>query len=149
MAYTVLPKENPQRNNKHTVTILDRRDDDELIGPDLHWSIDWHPKTREWWDTWRRTEIALLLEASDWEFLQDTALLHHRVYNDRSSIAQVTAAMAEIRQRVAKFGATFEDRLKLRIKFAETTTAEAKAANGPQVEKKVSYKALMEESDDS
>lgn len=149
MAYTVLPKENPARNNKHTVTILDRRDDDELIGPDLHWSVDWHPKTREWWDTWRRTEIATLLEDSDWEFLQDTAFLHHRVYNDRSSIAQVTAAMAEIRQRVAKFGATFEDRLKLRIKFADTQVAENKAGNLPVGVKKVDYEALMEASDDS
>jgi hypothetical protein len=149
MAYTVLPKENPARNNKHQSTVLERRTDDELIGPDLHWSIDWHPITKEWWDEWRRSEIAVILEPSDWKFLQDTALIHHRSYNDtRTSIAQVTAAMAEIRQRVAKFGATLEDRLKLRIKFAETTTAENKAAAGPAVDKKINYRALVQ-SDDS
>lgn len=149
MAYTVLPKENPARNNKHTQTVLPRREDGELIGPDLNWSIDWHPITRAWWDEWRRSELALILEPSDWQFLQDTAYIHHRSYNDtRASIAQVTAAMAEIRQRVAKFGATFEDRIKLRIRFAEATTAEAKAAAGPQVDKKIDYRALVE-SDDS
>jgi hypothetical protein len=146
MAFTTLPKENPQRNNKHVVTILDRREDNELVGPDLHWSLDWHPKTREWWDTWRRTEIAVMLEPSDWEFLEDTALLHHETWNNkRASIAQKTAALAEIRQRVAKFGATFEDRLKLRIKFADVTIREDKAKAGPQVDKKVNYAELMQE----
>jgi hypothetical protein len=145
MAYSqVIPKENPARQNKQVTTVLARRNDGELIGPELHWTVDWHPKTRDWWDSWRRHELAPVMEESDWEFLQDTAFLHHRAYTDRTSIAQVTAAMAEIRQRVSKFGATFEDRLKLRIKFADTQIAEDKAANGPQVAKRVNYAALMD-----
>lgn len=150
MAYTVLPKENPARNNKHTNTVLERRDDDELIGPELHWTIDWHPRTREWWDTWRRHEIAPFLEPTDWDFLQDTALMHHEIWNTpRMSFAQKTNGLAEIRQRVSKFGATFEDRLKLRIKFADAQTAENRAAAGPPVNKPVNYKALLEGDNDS
>jgi hypothetical protein len=127
MAYTVLPKENPQRRNKHTELTLDRRDG-TLIGPELSWTIDWHPQTREWWDTWRRSEIAPMLENSDWDFLQDTALIHHDIWNNqRMSVAQKTNALAEIRQRVAKFGATYEDRLKLRIKFADASIKEDQA----------------------
>jgi hypothetical protein len=146
MARTVIPKDNPARRNKHQELTLDRREDDTLIGPDLHWSVDWHPIVREWWDDWRRSEIAPMLEKSDWNFLQDTALLLHEVYNStRASIAQKTAALGEIRQRVSKFGATYEDRLKLRIKFADASIREDKA--NPIVKNRVDYKGMM--SDDS
>lgn len=129
MAYSqVTPKANPARNNKHTELTLYRREDEALIGPELSWTIDWHPQTKEWWDTWRRSEIAPMLEPSDWDFLQDTALIHHDVWNaPKMSVAQKTNALAEIRQRVGKFGATYEDRLKLRIKFADASMKEDKA----------------------
>ena len=94
--------------------------------------------------------MAPLLERTDWDFLEDTALLHHGVWNGgRVSIAQQTNALAEIRQRVAKFGATLEDRLKLRIKFADTQIVEGKVAKGPQVENKIDYKTLLEADDAS
>lgn len=141
MAYTVLPKENPARRNKHDTTVLERREDTDLIGPDLHWTIDWHPKTREWWDMWRRSELAPAMEPSDWEFLSDTALLHHDVWNGRISVAQKTNALAEIRQRVAKFGATLEDRIKLRIKFADANIKEDKAK--PIVNDKKDYRQRL------
>lgn len=142
MARTIIPKENPARRNKHVELTLERRDG-TLIGPELSWTIDWHPRTRDWWDTWRRSEIAPMLEESDWEFLQDTALIHHRVHQERTSIAQMTAAMAEIRQRVQKFGATYEDRLKLRIHFADASIKEDKA--NPIVQNRVNYKEMLEE----
>lgn len=122
----VLPKENPQRRNKHTELVLDRRDG-ELIGPELSWTIDWHHKTRDWWDTWRRSDIAPMLEETDWEELENTALLHHNIWSNKVSVAQMAAALAEIRQRVAKYGATYEDRLKLRITFADASIREDKA----------------------
>ena len=150
MARTVIPKDDPVRRNKNESTTLIRRTDDTLIGPELHWSIDWHPKTREWWDMWRKHELAPVMEPSDWEFLEDTALLHHGVWNGgRVSIAQQTNALAEIRQRVAKFGATLEDRLKLRIRFADTQIAENRASNMPQVQNKVDYRELLGDDDAS
>jgi hypothetical protein len=128
MARSIIPKENPARRNKHDSFVLERREDDDLLGPSLSWTIDWHPETKEWWEEIQRSELALILEPSDWRFLQDTALMHHHVWNNpRVSIAQMTAAMAEIRQRVAKYGATLEDRLKLRMKFADATTKEVEA----------------------
>lgn len=128
MARGVIPKENPARRNKHETFVLERRDDNELMGPDLSWTIDWHPETKKWWEELRRSELALILEPSDWRFLQDTALLHHDVWNTpKMSLAMKTNAMAEIRQRVGKYGATLEDRLKLRMKFADATTKEVEA----------------------
>ncbi len=138
MARTIIPKENPARRNKHTEITLERGDG-SLIGPELSWSIDWHPKTKEWWDTWRSSPIAPMLEGTDWEELENTALLHHNIWNSRISVAQMSAALAEIRQRVAKYGATYEDRLKLRIKFADASFKEDKANPAP----KIDYKSML------
>jgi hypothetical protein len=143
MAYTVLPKENPARRNKHDSITLERRTDDVLIGPDLSWTIDWHPKTRAWWDAWRRSPQALMFEETDWEELESAALIHHHIWNNpKISVAQLSAGLAELRQRVAKFGATYEDRLKLRMKFADASIKEDKA--NPIIEKRVNYKEMME-----
>lgn len=142
MAFTVLPKENPARNNKHTEITLPRRTDSDLIGPELSWTIDWNHKTREWWDTWRRSNQAIMFEATDWEELESAALLHHNIWNNsKISVAQLSAGLAELRQRVAKYGATYEDRLKLRMKFADATIKEASMASEA---KKVNYRKMFE-----
>lgn len=144
MAYTVIPKENPARNNKHQNITLERRTDNIPIGPELSDTVEWHPKTKEWWHTWRMAPIAPLLEDTDWEELELAALAHHKIWTtiNRISIAQMTTGLAEIRQRVAKFGATYEDRLKLRIKLSDATIKEDKA--NPVVAKRVDYKDLVE-----
>lgn len=146
MAYSqVIPKANPARNNKHTELILERRDG-EIIGPDLSWTIDWHPKTREWWDTWRRSTQAVMFEQTDWEELESAALLHHNIWNNpKISVAQLSAGLAELRQRVAKYGATYEDRLKLRMKFADASLKEDKMVNSSP--KKVDYRKMFEDED--
>lgn len=141
MASRVIPKENPARRNKHVELQLERRDD-TLIGPELSWTIDWNHKTREWWDTWRRSPIAPMLEDTDWEELENTALLHHNIWSNKVSVAQMSAALAEIRQRVAKYGATYEDRLKLRITFADASIKEDKA--NPIITNKVDYESMFE-----
>lgn len=143
MAYSQqIPKANPARNNKHTELTLERRGG-ELIGPDLSWTIDWHPKTREWWDSWRRSDQAIMFEQTDWEELESTALIHHNIWNNpKISVAQLSAGLAEMRQRVAKYGATYEDRLKLRMKFADASIKEDKVvASG---KRKVNYREMFE-----
>lgn len=143
MAFTVLPKENPARRNKHTEITLDRRDN-VLLGPDLSWTIDWHPKTREWWDSWRASPQAAMFEQTDWEELENTALIHHNIWNSpKISVAQLSAGLAELRQRVAKFGATYEDRLKLRIKFADTSIREDQAK--PIINKRTNYQDMFKD----
>ncbi|CAB4215032.1 hypothetical protein UFOVP1616_39 [uncultured Caudovirales phage] len=79
---------------------------------------DWHPQTLAWWQTWRTSPLAEKMEETDWDFLLDTALLHTAFWNGSNKVA------GELRLRVAKFGATLEDRLKLRIDAVEGAAAE-------------------------
>jgi len=67
-----------------------------------------------WWQHWRESPQAQTWLATDWSCLLDTALLHADFWlGDRS-------VEAGLRLRVAKFGATPEDRLRLRIAVGET-----------------------------
>jgi hypothetical protein len=88
--------------------------------------IEWHPRTVEWWETWKESELAKDFTASDWSFLIDTALMHHSLW----SKGQWTLA-AEVRLRVAKFGATPEDRARLRITFADADEKDEKRRQRP------------------
>lgn len=72
---------------------------------------------------WAESELARDFTATDWSFLLDTALMHHAMW----SKGQWTLA-AEVRLRVAKFGATPEDRARLRITFADADEKDEKRA---------------------
>jgi hypothetical protein len=96
--------------------------DDELRGPELPDGVlgvntktgeltEWHPMTRAWWQTWRESAQASTFTDTDWAFLVDTALMHHSMWDK----GQWTLA-AEVRLRAAKFGATPEDRARLKLK---------------------------------
>lgn len=69
---------------------------------------------------WADSELAERFISSDWSFLLDTALLHTAVWSGELD------KLPELRIRVAKFGATPEDRARLRIQFAEADQAEAR-----------------------
>ena len=86
----------------------------------------WHRATQRWWANWRASAQATSWVEADWDFLVDTALLHHRMWTDGAP-----ALAAEIRLRVAKFGATPEDRMRLRMTI-EADQAEV-AATGAGV----------------
>lgn len=91
--------------------------DGELRGPLLPEGVlpddeDWHPRTRQWWETWRRSAQAQVFIETDWDFLLDTALLHHVMWTKgRWEFA------SEVRLRAAKYGATPEDRMRLKLKI--------------------------------
>lgn len=91
-------------------------DDGGLRGFDLPDGVlpddgDWHERTVAWWQTWRTAPQSLEMLPTDWDFLLDTALMHHIMWSKgRWEFA------SEIRLRAAKFGATIEDRLRLRMK---------------------------------
>jgi hypothetical protein len=89
--------------------------------PDLPKDIEWHPRTVAWWQMWQRSPQAELFTESDWSFLLDTALMHSAMW----ARSQWTLA-AEVRLRVAKFGATPEDRARLRMVFADADEKDAK-----------------------
>lgn len=74
---------------------------------------EWHPQTVRWWNNWRESpQASKMLTAVDWDYLLDTALLHHQMW---VSGGKNSERAAEIRMRVATFGATYADRLRLRL----------------------------------
>jgi hypothetical protein len=79
----------------------------------------WPERTREWWAMWQASPQAEHFGSTDWEFLLDTALIHAKVW------AGDLSAAPELRLRVAKFGATMEDRARLRMQFAAADEADA------------------------
>ena len=81
---------------------------------------DWHAATRRWWDSWRRSPQGVrMMTEPDWDYLLDTALLHHQMW---MSGGKNSERAAEIRMRVAAFGATPADRARLRIEVEAAPT---------------------------
>jgi hypothetical protein len=124
------PKDPAQRRRTNAdpipTAIVDS--DDELRGPPLPEDAlpePWHPRTLAWWDTWRRSPQATTFIATDWDFLLDTALMHHTMWSKgRWEFA------SELRLRAAKFGATPEDRARLRMQVTATPAPKPAASEG-------------------
>lgn len=85
--------------------------------------FEWPARTREWWAMWGESPLASDFTSTDWSELLDTARIHASFWSGNLSAA------AELRLRVAKFGATPEDRARLRIQFATADEAEAKKSS--------------------
>lgn len=81
----------------------------------------WAEQTRVWWRMWADSALAVDFTSTDWSELLDTAVLHSEFWNGNFKLA------GELRLRVAKFGATPEDRARLRITFAQADEAEVSA----------------------
>lgn len=79
----------------------------------------WNAQTKKWWGHLRRSPQANLIQSDvEWDYLLDTALMHHTMWEKgRWEFAN------EIRMRLAKFGITPEDRLRLRVEIAEPSGA--------------------------
>lgn len=115
----VLSRSNDQARREAASTKI--TPDDVVRGPELP-EGDWHPRTVAWWQTWRTSPQAKTFLATDWDVLAETALMHTRLWNGEVSIAP------ELRLRVAKFGATVEDRLRLKM-LIDTDVDEAAASS--------------------
>lgn len=85
----------------------------------------WPEATKRWWDTWGNEPMAADFRPTDWDFLLDTALIHAAVWGS-GDLKQ----LPELRLRVAKMGATGEDRARLRITYAAADEADSKRAPG-------------------
>lgn len=90
------------------------KDDGEVL------ELAWPQQTRNWWQMWKDSPLSAEFTSTDWSFLLDTAMLHAAFWQGDIKVA------GELRQRVAKFGATPEDRARLRITFAAADEAEEK-----------------------
>ncbi|GCD94374.1 phage terminase small subunit [Embleya hyalina] len=127
-----LPKSPAKRRRKNADPIAPRKlvPDAELRGPDLPDDAlpdpePWHPRTVGWWQTWRRSAQAREFPETDWDFLIDTALIHHTMgTKGRWDFA------SELRLLAAKFGATVEDRARLRMTSRSLTTKPRPAGRG-------------------
>lgn len=105
------------------------RDDGRIV------VLDWPDVTREWWQMWAASPLSDEFTETDWSELRDTARLHALFWLGDKSVA------GELRLRVAKFGATPEDRARLRIQFAAADEAEAKRP-APGASARDRYKGL-------
>jgi hypothetical protein len=121
------PKKVVRRTNprpESTVLVAD----DTLRGPDLpdvRFGEDrdpWPAQTLAWWATWRRSPQSQTFTDTDWSFLVDTAIMHAEFWRgDRRQAA-------ELRLRVAKFGATPEDRARLHLEVTRAVTDSPRVA---------------------
>lgn len=82
---------------------------------------DWGEATQAWWRMWAESPQAEHFGVTDWDFLMDTALCHYDVWSNGN-----LDRLSELRTRVAKFGATPEDRARLRMQFAEADEADSR-----------------------
>lgn len=73
----------------------------------------WPKATRAWWKTWGASPLTEGFTAVEWDELQVAAVLHALFWSGEIKVA------SELRLRTGKFGATPEDRLRLRIEFAD------------------------------
>lgn len=124
------PSPNRRRRNADTYADVQTRvqaTSIELRGPSLFEatcgaSVDWEPQTRalvaRWWDTWRRSPLAVAFLDTDWSRLAMLAPLVASYY-DRPHYTK----LAEIRQSESLLGATHVDRLKARIKVEDSEAA--------------------------
>ena len=108
------PSARARRNQSEPLTIV--APDDQVRGPDLPEDFEWPATTRAWWETWRRSPQAKTFTDTDWSFLVDTAVMHAEFWLGNRNLA------GELRLRVAKFGATPEDRMRLKIAVGEPST---------------------------
>lgn len=98
-----------RRRNADPIKATTVTADGQVRGPELPDDVDWPDRTRAWWKTWRTSPQSQTFTESDWDFLLDTALLHAQLWQGDAKAA------TELRLRVAKFGATPEDRARLRM----------------------------------
>lgn len=85
----------------------------------------WPAQTLIWWEMWRVDPLSSEFRATDWADLMDTAVIHGQFWSGEVKLA------GELRLRVAKHGATQEDRARLRITFAAADEADEKRGHRP------------------
>jgi hypothetical protein len=109
-------RERDTRRRQGDVTVVER--DDVLRGPDLPAAIvDPHPETIDWWRTWRLAPQAALFEETDWSQLKRAAILVDSYW--KGARRPSAAAAAELRLIEERFGASFVDRQRAKIRIED------------------------------
>lgn len=99
-------------------------DDQACAAPDLPdftpWGDEWPDHTIFWWDSWTSNPLTEDYCMNDWLDLIECAAIHAEIWCGRGK----TSAYAELRQRMARHGATRDDRARLRIAYATAVQKE-------------------------
>lgn len=107
------PKENAIRRNEHEHAV--ELSPEARPGRPLPKSLPVSSSAaKHFWKTWSESPQSATWMETDWEELAITTLLVDQLYLGDTKLA------GEIRQRVAKWGATNEDRARLRMKFEKS-----------------------------
>ncbi|MDH6625714.1 hypothetical protein M2271_003525 [Streptomyces sp. LBL] len=119
------PSKRRRRNATDPETVI--VNDGELRGPELPEGVlpgdeEWHEMTVRWWHTWRVSPMAATFLETDWAFLLDAALMHHTAWTKGK-----WEFLSEVRMRSAKFGATPEDRARLKLKVDDPSAGPQRA----------------------
>ena len=129
-------RENDQRRDEASLTKVAPDDAERGFDlPDLEPDVlgaprTWPAMTRRWWTRWRKSPQAQTFTDTDWDFLLETALIH------RAFILGDLKQAAELRLRVSKYGATPEDRMRLRLQIATPDAPKPEPAAPPAAGRK-------------
>lgn len=116
---------------------------ESAVQPALPAEWDWPDVTQNWWLEWGASPQAEHFMATDWLFLLDTAHLHADFWKGDRSVA------GELRLRLAKFGATLEDRARLRMACAAADDADSRRpATSPATERYGGLRVIRPDQDD-
>lgn len=106
------------RRNRDTIatTVLTEWDG-KVRGPDLPDGYTWYKETKEWWMHWRCSPQASVMTVLDWDEMVMAAMLYNECWRRGKGISPQAKVQCygQVRRITANFGATFEDRLKLRM----------------------------------
>lgn len=90
----------------------------------------WPDVTCRWWDAYRRSPQAQLWTDTDWFAHLATAELHALFFGDGES-----KVAAELRLRESRMGATYEDRLRLRLRVESPVSEDEPAERSAAVQR--------------
>lgn len=95
--------------------------------------IKYPPETVKWWEIWGRSPLTDGFTEHDWSYLLEVSVIHAKFWLD----IEFTKVMGELRQRMAKFGVTPEDRARLRIVTVTADNAEETAEEARRLNSKI------------
>ena len=137
------PKPDGQKRNRHKPT----HEWTEVVDvpyagkpPALSREVGWPPATKRWWRSVSRMPHCALWAETDWQFAQDTAVLHKAFAEGDLRIA------TELRQREKVLGTTADARRDLRIRYVQPE--EESDVDSGNVTSLAKYRAVLDDGGD-
>lgn len=126
MAKGVPPKPPEKRARRNAEVPMVELGDAPARPPNLPNASKFSARTRAWYAVWKNSRQAGQFVDTDWQRLHMLAYVVEQYFASPNP-----STLAEIRREEAAFGATPEDRLRLRWRFAANRTAEERAEPKP------------------